>query len=122
MPKSLEWCLAQDDDMPPAGTVWHWVATDPEFKAMFYLAKECQADLIAEECIAIADDDSRDGDNPQAVQRARVRIETRKWTAGKLRPKRWGDKLDVSLEGNLNVTMFSALKAISEEDGGDGGH
>jgi hypothetical protein len=61
-------------------------------------------DSIFEEMLDIADNSNLDvviGEegrvivNGEAVQRSRLRIETRKWMLGKLAPKKYGDKLEV---------------------------
>lgn len=90
-------CLS--DDMPCQTTVFKWLAQQPEFAKQYALAREAQADAIFDECLDIADDGSNDymGEdekyNGDAVQRSRLRIDTRKWMAGKLRPTKYGEKI-----------------------------
>lgn len=89
------------DDLPTKFTVNLWRYKYPEFSSQYAQAKVIQADLLAEECLEISDDDSRDvkinpetGDeylNTEFVARARLRIDTRKWLAMKLLPKQYGD-------------------------------
>lgn len=63
----------------PYDTVKDWIYKDQHgFAAKYTLAKQLQQDRIAEEILEIADDDSRDPET-QTVQRARLRIEARKW-------------------------------------------
>lgn len=72
-------------------------------------AKELQADAIVEEAIDIADHNTDDTlvdelgnarpDN-EWIQRSKLRVDTRKWLAGKLRPKKYGDKLDLTSKGD----------------------
>lgn len=100
-------CMA--DDMPVKSTVNLWRYKYPEFSAQYAQAKLVQADLLAEECIDIADDDSNDikvnfeGEevaNTEFIARSRLRIDTRKWLASKLLPKQYGpvveDKKSIS--------------------------
>lgn len=63
-------------------------------------AREEQADYLADEIVSIADEE-------EDPQKARVRIDARKWTASKLRPKRYGDKVDHSHEvsGTIEVVI-----------------
>lgn len=89
------------EDLPVKSTVNLWRYKYPEFSAQYAQAKLVQADLLAEECLEIADDDSRDtkinpetGDeylNSEFVARSRLRIDTRKWLAMKLLPKQYGE-------------------------------
>jgi hypothetical protein len=48
-----------------------------------------------------------------SINRARLRVDTRKWVAAKLRPRRYGDRTAVDL--NANVTLRSLiLESMSE--------
>jgi len=87
------------DDMPDRSTVNLWRWTHPEFSLTYAQAKLFQADLLAEECLEIADDTSEDAKcdqdgeevcNVEFIARSRLRIDTRKWLASKLLPKQYG--------------------------------
>lgn len=92
-----------------------------EFAKMYTLSKDMQMDYLAEEIIDIADDGSNDymkivkGDMEYNVEdkewtnRSRLRVDARKWIASKLKPKRYGDKLDLNHEGNINVTQITGM-------------
>lgn len=90
-------CLAED--MPSQTTVFKWLANDEEFAKQYAHAREAQADAIFDECLDIADDGSNDymsdddSYNGDHVQRTKIRIDTRKWMAGKLRPKKYGEAM-----------------------------
>lgn len=105
--------ICKRDDMPSAATVFRWLASDQnaDFRDRYARAREAQADAIFDECLDIADDGSNDfmdedgKYNGDAVQRSRLRVDTRKWMAGKLAPKKYGDKLDVEQNGKLVVEV-----------------
>lgn len=59
-------------------------------------AQEIRADLIADEVIEIADTDAD-------AQRARNRIDARKWSSGKLAPKKYGDRIDLNVTTSIDV-------------------
>ena len=94
------------DDMPAQSTVFRWLADDERasFRERYARAREAQADTIFDEILDIADDARNDwmlrrGDddagwqaNGEHIQRSRLRIDARRWMAGKLRPKVYGDK------------------------------
>jgi len=74
-------------------------------------ACEMRADKMAEEMIEIAD--SSDDDtivdergiergNNAAVQRDRLKVDTRKWLLAKMHPKKYGDKIDMT-SGNERI-------------------
>lgn len=65
-------------------------------------AREISGDKDAEEVLKIADDSSL------TPEERRVRIDTRKWTAARKAPKRWGDKLE--LVGSIEVASGQAAR------------
>ncbi len=67
-------------------------------------AREEQADFYADEIITIADTE------PDAAI-ARVRIDARKWTASKLRPKVYGDR--VQHGGDSDNPLHTVIEWIS---------
>ncbi len=44
------------------------------------------------------------------IQRARLRVETRLKAAAKINPAKYGEKLDVNMSGELNVSHLSDAK------------
>ena len=107
--------ILRDDGMPCFATFYRWVEADPSHAEQYARARQTQADAIFDEMLRIADtpligetrktipgEDGKErveiteGD---MVQHRRLQIETRKWMAGKLRPKKYGDKLEVSGPG-----------------------
>lgn len=78
--------------MPACGTVFRWLAEQEKFQEQYTRARETQADAIADEIIQIADDAT----DPA---KARVQIDARKWYAGKVKPKKYGDKVVQELTG-----------------------
>lgn len=97
-------------DMPTQAIVTDWLLRVDEFREMYYYARRAGIEMIVDEIIEIADDDTEDytpvydkeggvkGDrfNGQHVQRSKLRIETRKWLAEKLLPAIYGDKVQHS--------------------------
>ncbi|MDE2585541.1 MAG: terminase small subunit protein [Betaproteobacteria bacterium] len=105
--------ITGDDGMPSMPTVMRWLADESrvEFRNQYARAREAQADHMAEEILEIADDASNDwmdNNKPDApgyalngehVQRSRLRIDARKWLAAKMAPKKYGDKIETTLQG-----------------------
>lgn len=112
-------CL--DDAMPPQATVYRWLQDEAnvEFREQYARARELQADTLVDEILDIADDGTNDwmerrnsdgstGDfieNGEALRRSQLRIDARKWMAGKLRPKKYGDKIEHDVGGSLTVVV-----------------
>lgn len=109
--KSLRsWC--EHIGRPSAATICRWLAEGRNawFAEQYTRAREAQADAIFDEILDIADE-TKGGAN-EDVQSARVRIDARKWMAGKLRPKVYGEKVDLTHSGGdsalkLEVTWQS---------------
>ena len=97
------------EGMPNASTVFVWLSKHPKFQEQYARAKEASADAMGEEMLDISDDASndwmekhgKDGEvgyalNGEHVQRSKLRIDSRKWLMSKMKPKKYGDKLDVT--------------------------
>jgi len=117
-------CL--DDNMPHKATVFRWLAARDDFRDQYTRARDAQADTIFDEIIDIADDGSNDWmerhdedggnigwrENGEALNRSKIRIDARKWMAGKLRPKVYGDKQQIEHSGA--VSLSAALDGLPE--------
>lgn len=90
--------ICEGADMPARVNVFRWLEGDEALRNQYARAREHQADHEFDEIKAIADLAS-----VEDVQVARLRVDTRKWRAGKLRPKVYGDKVDLS--GNVGFTI-----------------
>lgn len=85
--------ICAEGSMPCESTVYLWLLKHPEFSEMYARAREDQADTLADQMLVIADDTSGD------VNRDRLRVDTRKWIATKLKPRKYGDKTTNELTG-----------------------
>src|SRR3990172_7086066 len=58
---------------------------------------------------------SNDPENPgyrvngEHIARSRLRVDTRKWIASKLKPKKYGEKLDIAHSGSIETVSREAL-------------
>ena len=99
--------IVKEPGMPDRSTVYDWLLRHPEFADQYARAREEQADTLADEIIAIADEqpeviavtDKKTGAliehklDGAFLQWQKNRIDARKWTAMKLKPKKYGDKI-----------------------------
>ena len=115
--KSLRSICDKSTVFPTIATVYNWINSDPDFLAQYERAKEDSSDAMADDIMHIADTEP----DPH---RAKVRIDARKWIASKLKPKKYGERLDVKHSGGL--TLEGKLRAIRdrqqpviEHQGGD---
>jgi hypothetical protein len=99
-------------------TVFSWIEEYPEFLNKYTRAKECQADFLVEEMLEIADDKSGDVivkhsngvpyevEDKEFISRSRLKVETRKWLASKLKPKKYSESYKVENTGDLNLNLI----------------
>lgn len=117
--KSLrEICSA--DSMPSESLVRKWVMQDEEFSAQYARAREAGMEALGDEILQIADsqegdvittEDGREIVNHDAIQRAKLRVDTRKWLMSKIAPKKYGDRLDLNHSGGIATLTDDALDA-----------
>lgn len=100
--------VCSSERMPDARTVFRWLAEKDDFRQQYTRAKEESADALVEDMLSIADDGlndtytDEDGNErvmQDVIQRSRLRVDTRKWIASKLKPKKYGDKVQQEVSG-----------------------
>ena len=109
--------ILRTEGMPVQSAVYEWLLRHPEFAERYTRAREEQADTLADEIIAIADESpetvevrDKEGNvidikiDSGYVGYQKQRIEARKWTAMKLKPKKYGDRVAVEgVEGGAAI-------------------
>jgi len=91
--------ICRDDEMPSMASIFLWLGKHPEFSEQYTRAREAQAEAHADRIVEIADDDTLDPNHK------RIMVDARKWVASKLKPKRYGDKLDLEHKGEVGLTV-----------------
>ena len=124
--------ICEDPRMPGRRTVIRWLA-DPrcvDFREMYYFSRRVAVETLVDEIIEIADGTDNDWEytydkegeingikpNNEAIQRSRVRIDTRKWLAAKLVPRIYGDNTQVEL--GVTGDLAELLKRATNQDSG----
>jgi hypothetical protein len=104
-------------------TKWHFyekVKNNEAFANLYACACEIRAFQMFDEIIEIADDSSNDDkitefgtvENKEWVNRSRLRIDARKWALSKMMPKKYGDKLDVTTDGEKITTPTPVIQRV----------
>lgn len=87
-----------------SSTLLRWLEAEPARQERYARAREEAAEAMASEIIAIADEPppitAFGSVDSAAVQHQRLRLEARKWVASKLKPRAFGDKLDLTSGGD----------------------
>lgn len=113
--------ICRDEHMPAWRTVYDWLNKYEDFATAIARARELGFDAIAEDLLDIADDGKndwmekydKDGEavgyqlNGEHVQRSKLRIETRLKLLAKWSPKKYGDKQQVEMSGQLATTNMT---------------
>lgn len=117
--------VCEEDGMPVMSTVFKWLREQQAFSERYAQAKQESADAMAEDVLDIADNATNDwmerqGDdtpgyqvNGENIQRSKLRVETRKWLMAKMKPKKYGDKLDLdaNITGQLTIQTVNYANA-----------
>lgn len=118
--------ICEDPRMPSKRAIMYWLS-DParaDFRELYYYSRRVYSEILVDEIVTIADDTSNDWkekkdrhgnflkmvpDN-EAIQRSRLKIDTRKWLAAKLMPRIYGENkvMQHDVTGDLKKLMDQA--------------
>lgn len=113
--------ICKDDGMPAKVTVFKWIRNDAEFANQYARAREAQAEHYLDEIIQISDysvldtyidpESGNELTNHDVIQRAKLRVDTRKWAMSRLAPKKYGDRIthggdpDAPINHQVGITV-----------------
>jgi len=122
--------------MPSRRSVFNWLEKNEEFRQKYEIARLMQVECWTHEIIEIADDTSGDfvinerGErvvDHENINRARLKIDARKWLMSKLHPQRYGDRVtaDVTVRREVRelseVELLQIASSAAVGDDGEGG-
>lgn len=101
--------ICEPEDMPHISTIYDWQDAHPEFAESYARARSRQADTLASKVLdeAMSSHDAQIG---------RLRIDALKWTASKLAPKKYGDKVEVEQTGTANFKLSFSVPDRNTQD------
>ena len=121
--------IAGSDKMPAMSTLFKWLREIDEFSEQYAKAKQESADAMAEDVIYIADtpvmgeirtirpDGSIEVKQDEMLGHRRLQIDTRKWLMAKMKPKKYGDKIDMTTNGkDLPTPILGGLSKNTNDD------
>lgn len=105
-------------DMPHVATVMRWLNEYPEFSQRYSLAKQQYAEFIFDEILDIADHCSPERD---AIAKAKLMIDARKYSVSKLAPKKYGllqvnDELSDSNPETIQINVVRVSADMTPEN------
>jgi len=116
--------ICRDADMPCQASVYKWLLEQPSFAEMYTRAREEQAETHADLIVSIADEtpatmEVRDKDgnvldiklDSAYIAWQKNRIEARKWTAAKLKPRKYGDRVALAGDADSPIKVEASVEA-----------
>lgn len=98
--------------MPSKATVFRWLREYPEFQKMYEIATDERADTLIDEIVDIADNCKTDADS---IRKAKLRIHARVEQAQKMKPKKYGAKLQHTGDGGGPI-VHKAVNAMTDDE------
>lgn len=119
--------ICKDETMPHQSTVYRWLLVEKheDFRENYRLAREMQVEAYMDESVDLADnaendfivtEDGEEKVNNEAIQRSKLRIDTRFRIAGKLLPKKYGDKVQAELSGDIALPNLLATVMAKKDE------
>jgi hypothetical protein len=97
-----------------------WVAQDEEMREQYRVAREDLIDHMADELMQISDEPVGMDDNGRtdsgAVAKQKLQVDTRKWVLSKLAPKKYGDKVENTIVGDVEKPLVINFVEPPERD------
>lgn len=116
--------VCRDELMPVKNTIQGWINESESTMTQYAEAREERAETIFEKILDIADETSgdtymKDGvemtDN-EAIQRSRLRVDTRKWMLGKMNPKKYAERTFQEVkQTNINALEEKTDQELQDE-------
>lgn len=108
---------------------YEWIDSNKDFAKQYARACELRAEAMADELLEISDEKNADAYlddtgavkiDGNAIQRSRLKVDTRKWLMAKMAPKKYGDQtqIDVTTKGK-EIGNNSIKVEIVKSDEGD---
>jgi hypothetical protein len=95
--------ICELEEMPCKQTVYDWMWRFEPFLERYVRAREAQMEAYAEELTDLADNASL---TAEAINKARLQIDTRKWLMSKLKAKKYGDHATLEHTGKVELQQL----------------
>lgn len=104
--------ICEADGMPDKATFYRWINNNKDLCDKYARAKDDGADALADDIQDIADNVLAGIVEPNA---GRVAGDLKKWAASKLKPKKYGDKTDIT-SGGETIKVVPILGGLTQNN------
>lgn len=107
--------ICEMDGMPDLRNLMRWVERHEDFRQQYVHARATQAEIKFDDLKDLARTAT-----PEDVQCVKLQIDVAKWELSKTLPKKYGDKIDIDVTGDLKVTVMEIVtreEADADDDG-----
>jgi hypothetical protein len=94
--------VCRSQGMPSMSTVMRWLEADEKFREQYARAMDMRADVKFDELDDVSEDAVM-AETAIKVAGLRLKADNIKWQLGKMAPKKYGEKLDLTHGGQLTV-------------------
>ena len=112
---TLKKIINSDDRYPSLSSFLIWVAKSEEKKQVYNYAIEIKAQVIFSNLMDIAKGDASRPDSLVSIQRDRLIIDTGKFAIAKMLPKLYGDRVDITTNGQ-SINVINLGQGIAPPD------
>ena len=119
--------VCRDDAMPVMETIWRWIREKPDFREQYAQATEERTEAHNELLLELGDEALKEahGADPKAsgavVQAVKLKADNLKWVMSKMKPKKYGDKIDHTTAGKeLPQPILNVILPNNSNKQGDG--
>lgn len=103
--------ICKAEDMPHISSVFEWLIRHPEFADKYARAQTARAETLMDELVDISDEPAdhsfRTPGDPGGVQHRKLQIDTRKWAISKMFPKKYGEKVETTHAGSVEINQIT---------------
>lgn len=124
--KSVNSICRDYEDMPVSSTIFAWLAKNKEFSEKYDKATEARTAAHHEMLLEMGDEALEDSKivDPKSsnavVQAHKLRADNFKWAMSKMKPKKYGDRLDLTSKNEkLPTPLLYSLKDVQNNNGNE---
>lgn len=114
--------VCREEKMPDKATVFRWLREHKEFRDQYARATEERTEAQSEILLEIGDEsiEAAHSADPKAanavVSGYKLKADNLKWSMSKMKPKKYGDKIDVTSGGEKLPTPIVPLHGIQPDN------